>query len=342
MGAEDRHLLLLPTLALKEADGTMFHPLSRPGPERPISGPNLWSMTMKKLSVFAALAFSTFAVAAPPIQDAAAARADAEKMLGFVPEYLKAVPDFVLPSAWEEMKALEISGSTALPCKVKELIGIAVSAQIPCRACAYGHGKIARVGGATEQEIQEAVAISSLSRHWSTFFNGMQLDEARFRADIKQVSDGAKKAMAAGIAPPPPMALVDAKSALKDIEQSFGLVPEFAAKFPEAALPGAWREMREIELNPKTALSGKYKNLISLAVAAQIPCKYCLIADTEFARLEGATDQEISEAVAMGGLVRHWATLLEGLQFDEAAYKRDFDRIAKALSGWAPKTAKTN
>jgi len=220
---------------------------------------------------------------------------------------------------------------------VKELIGVAVAAQLPWRAGGYGHAKIAQAGGATKQELQEAVAVAGLARHWSTVFNGLQLDESKFRADIQQLSNNVKKAMASGKAPPAPVNVVDAASALKDMEQSFGFVPDFARKFPQASIAGAWRHMRDVELNPTTALSGKHKSLISLAVAAQIPCRYCVIADTEFARLEGATDQEISEAVAMGALVRNWATLVEGLGIDDAMYKRDYDRIAKVVSAMANK-----
>jgi AhpD family alkylhydroperoxidase len=283
---------------------------------------------------------SATAFAAAPNPEVMQARSEMEKLIGFVPDYMKQVPDVALPGAWEEMRNLQISDKTALPCKIKELIGVAVAAQIPCRTCAYGHAKIAKAGGgATDQEVGEAVALASLTRHWSTFFNGMQLDETKFRADFKQIVENAKKGMASGMPPPPPVALTDAKSVYKDMEQSFGLVPEFARKFPEASLPGAWRELRDVELSPNTALSGKYKSLIGIAVAAQIPCKYCLVSDTEFAKLEGATDAEIAEAVAMGGLVRHWATLLEGTQFDEAAYKRDYDKIAKGLAKMKGSTA---
>ena len=51
--------------------------------------------------------------------------------------------------------------------------------------------------------------------------------------------------------------------------------------------------MRDLEMNPASAIPGKYKSLIGLAVSAQIPCKFCIIADTEFAKLEGATDREL-------------------------------------------------
>ena len=66
--------------------------------------------------------------------------------------------------------------------------------------------------------------------------------------------------------------------------------------------------MKTLHLNPATALPGKYKELTALAVAAQIPCEYCIYAHTEFAKLNGATEAEISEAVAMGALTRKWST----------------------------------
>jgi len=277
------------------------------------------------------------AAAAGPKEDAAAARADVEGQLGFVPEYMKAVPDVAMPGLWQEMRALEATKDTALPCKVKELIGLAVAAQVPCKGCVYGYSKLAKVSGASDAEVGDAVAIAALTRHWSTFMNGIQLDDAKFRADVGQVVSNVKKAMASGKPPPPPAVLTDAKSAYGEAEQGFGLVPEFIMRFPAASVAGAWRQERDIEMAP-TALDGKFKSLLSLAVASQIPCKYCIVADTEFAKLGGATDQEIAEAVAMGSLAREWATLIEGTQVDEATLKRDYDKIAKALSSKSGKS----
>ena len=97
-------------------------------------------------------------------------------------------------------------------------------------------------------------------------------------------------------------------------------------KVPPEALPGLWIQMRDLEL-AKTALPGKTKSLISLAVASQVPCRYCVVADTEFAKLEGATAREIGEAVSMAGVARSFGALIDGLQVDEAAFRRDFDRM---------------
>jgi alkylhydroperoxidase/carboxymuconolactone decarboxylase family protein YurZ len=60
----------------------------------------------------------------------------------------------------------------------------------------------------------------------------------------------------------------------RDIEATLGLVPSFFKTFPESGIAGAWDEFKSIKLNPTTKLTGKTKELIGLAVAAQIPCAY--------------------------------------------------------------------
>ena len=85
--------------------------------------------------------------------------------------------------------------------------------------------------------------------------------------------------------------------------------------------------MKGFQLNPGTQLSGKAKELIGLAVAAQIPCQYCIYFHTAAAKANGATDEEIKEAVAMAAVVRHWSTVLNGTQVDLAGFKRETDAV---------------
>jgi len=120
-------------------------------------------------------------------------------------------------------------------------------------------------------------------------------------------------------------------------------VPEFIRAFPDEARAGAWRAFRDVQLSPTTALSGKQKELVGLAVAAQIPCRFCVIAHTEFAKLNGATDAEIKEAIGMASLTRDMSTLLNGMQVDEGQFRRDVDRLVKGAKAAAAKTgSKTN
>jgi AhpD family alkylhydroperoxidase len=123
-----------------------------------------------------------------------------------------------------------------------------------------------------------------------------------------------------------------ARGVYRDIEQTLGSLPGFFKQMPETAVAGAWAEMKAFQLNPKTELNGKTKELIGLAVAAQIPCQYCIYFHTAAAKANGATDEEIKEAVAMAGVVRHWSTVLNGMQVDLAGFKRDTDTVLNAAA----------
>ena len=129
-----------------------------------------------------------------------------------------------------------------------------------------------------------------------------------------------------------------AAAAKADIQKTLGFVPQFITRLPEEALPGMWEEIKTLQMNPHTALPGRTKELIGLGVSAQIPCRYCIYGHTEFAKLNGATDAEIHEAIAMAALTRDMSTLLNGMQVDEPQFHRDVDRLVRSASG--PKAAR--
>jgi AhpD family alkylhydroperoxidase len=120
-----------------------------------------------------------------------------------------------------------------------------------------------------------------------------------------------------------------AQAAYRDIEQTLGSVPTFFKLFPEVGIAGAWAEFKAVQLNPATKLDGKTKELIGLAVAAQIPCQYCIYFHTKVAKANGASDDEIKEAVAMAAVVRHWSTVLNGMQVDLAGFKQETDTVLR-------------
>jgi AhpD family alkylhydroperoxidase len=259
--------------------------------------------------------------------EATATLTEIQKTFGFVPGFLKGMPDTVLPGFWQELSGLQMNPNTALPGKAKELIAVGVASQIPCEYCVYAHTQFAKVNRASEAEIGEAIGVAALIRHWSAFINGLAPDEQKFKAELAQLVANIKKMSAGGIAPSKPMMVTDARSALEDVRQTFGMVPDFLKRFPPEALPGAWNMMKSVQLSPQTKLSSKHKNLIGLAVAAQIPCKFCITAHTEFAKLDGANEREITEALAMASLTRAGSTILNGQQADKAAFRRDIDKL---------------
>lgn len=114
----------------------------------------------------------------------------------------------------------------------------------------------------------------------------------------------------------------DAAETRAQIEAAMGGLPTFINQVSDAALPGLWKQYVELEM-AETALDPKTKALISLAVAAQIPCTYCVWMDTNTARQHGATDQQIAEAVALAGMTRNWSTIFNGMQVDFETFKAE-------------------
>jgi len=116
-------------------------------------------------------------------------------------------------------------------------------------------------------------------------------------------------------------------AAIADIEQTFGFVPTFFTQMPEAGFAGAWQQLKDLEFSEATALSPKTKALIALAVVSQIPCHYCIWADSASARAAGASEEEIAEAVAVAATERYWSTMLNGLQVDFETFQQELGAV---------------
>jgi AhpD family alkylhydroperoxidase len=82
--------------------------------------------------------------------------------------------------------------------------------------------------------------------------------------------------------------------------------------------------------NAKTALDPKEKYLIAIAVAAQIPCQYCVYANTRYAKQAGATEAEIHDAIAVAGFTRLLSTVVQGNQTDMKKFKDTIDQQTSA------------
>lgn len=284
-------------------------------------------------SMFIIAAVLAAAPARAATAEAQATYTEIQGALGIVPTFLRDFPEEAIAAVWAEYKGTELDPASAVPGKYKELIGLAVAAQIPCRYCVYFHTAAARLNGATDREVKEAVAVAAIVRQWSTVLNGNQIDEGEFKSEVGRVLDYAKKPHPEAAA----ISVVDEASALRDMQQTLGLVPGFFRRFPGAGLAGAWLEFKTLQLNPKSAIPNKYKELIGLAVAAQIPCRYCTTFHTETSKAFGASETEQHEAIAMASITRHWSTWLNGTQQDEAGFRKEVDGIVKYLKRVAAK-----
>jgi AhpD family alkylhydroperoxidase len=123
-------------------------------------------------------------------------------------------------------------------------------------------------------------------------------------------------------------------NAKKEIEEEFGMFPTMFEVFPEHALGGAWESFKKLN-SPESKIPAKYRELLQLAVAAQIPCNYCIYFHTASAKAYGATDEEIEEAVAQGAQTRYWSMILQGNQVDFEKFKSEFDSMMQHMASKA-------
>ena len=118
----------------------------------------------------------------------------------------------------------------------------------------------------------------------------------------------------------------DRHEADRDIEETFGLVPEFFQRVPDYLLPVEWASFKSLVLS-ETAIPNKYKEMIGLAVSGATRCRYCAYFHAEAARLFGATEDEITETAMIAKNTMGWSTYLNTLQLDYDAFTAEFDQI---------------
>ena len=121
--------------------------------------------------------------------------AEMQQMLGLVPSFFKTMPDTSLDMEWQLMKQVQMMPG-AIPNKYRELLGVGISAVTKCKYCAFFHTEIAKLHGATDAEIEEAVHFAKAGAGWSTYINGMQLDYEQFKAEILQACEYVRKTQA--------------------------------------------------------------------------------------------------------------------------------------------------
>lgn len=121
-----------------------------------------------------------------PSAERQAIYAEMEQMLGLVPSFMKHVPDNSLKLEWELMKQVQMVPG-AVPNKYRELIGVAISSITKCRYCSYFHTQFAKLNGATDAEIEDAIHYAKSSAGWSAYINGYQEDYDQFCKEIDQI-----------------------------------------------------------------------------------------------------------------------------------------------------------
>ena len=111
-----------------------------------------------------------------------------EDMFGLVPSMFKSVPDSSLELEWKLFKRVQLEEGP-IPNKYRELIGVAISAISKCRYCSFFHTELAKLNGASDAEIEDALHYAKSSAGWSTYVNGLQIDFETFKDEVNRACE---------------------------------------------------------------------------------------------------------------------------------------------------------
>ena len=128
-------------------------------------------------------------------RDVEAVREDIEETLGFVPGFWELV-DEDLVNEWPNFKR-HVTEETAIPPKYKELIGLAVAANLKCPYCQEFHRGAAKMHGATDEELREVAFLAGFTPRYSSILHGMNYDVDTFRDEFARIVDHMEQHMGA-------------------------------------------------------------------------------------------------------------------------------------------------
>ena len=120
----------------------------------------------------------------PPAPSRAAIEAEITQMFGLVPVMFTLVPDDEIELEWRLFKKVQFDPGP-VPNKYRELLGLGISATTRCQYCIAYHTEVARMFGATDAEIEATVHYAKSSAGWSAYLNGMEVDLAQFKREVR-------------------------------------------------------------------------------------------------------------------------------------------------------------
>ncbi|MQG00689.1 MAG: carboxymuconolactone decarboxylase family protein [SAR202 cluster bacterium] len=113
---------------------------------------------------------------------------DIEATLGIVPGFMEGMADMILEHTWSFLKDF-LMIDTALSAKTKALIGIGSASTLRCDYWVPFLAGLAQLGGASDEEIAEAITVASGVARDSVYLNGIAYDQATFMGELAQVAE---------------------------------------------------------------------------------------------------------------------------------------------------------
>ncbi|WP_348608820.1 carboxymuconolactone decarboxylase family protein [Halobaculum rarum] len=115
-----------------------------------------------------------------------------------------------------------------------------------------------------------------------------------------------------------------------EIEETLGMVPGFFGDLNRDDLVDEWPTFKRMALG-ETTIPAKYKELINLAVAANLKCPYCIHFHREAAKLHGATDEELAELSFLAGYTPRYSGMIHAQEYDLETFESEVEQIGAHL-----------
>ncbi len=118
---------------------------------------------------------------------------------------------------------------------------------------------------------------------------------------------------------------------IKDIENTFGILPEFMKNTPKDILPQMWPLFKKYQLGT-SLIPEKYREMMMLAAAAATKCPYCQTYHKMAAKMFGATDEELNELAAVVAQTAFWSNLLHTQNYDLNKFVQELQQITEHMT----------
>ncbi|WP_313690820.1 carboxymuconolactone decarboxylase family protein [Halorarum halobium] len=116
----------------------------------------------------------------------------------------------------------------------------------------------------------------------------------------------------------------------RDVEETLGFVPGYFDALHDEDLTNEWPTFKRYAFE-ETEIPAKYRELIGLAIAANVKCPYCQHFHLESARMHGATDAELAEISFLASWTARYSAMIHAQDYDLETFEDEFDRIAEHL-----------
>ena len=117
---------------------------------------------------------------------------------------------------------------------------------------------------------------------------------------------------------------------IKDIEKRLGIVPGFMKALPKEALIQEWPLFKRYTLE-ETEIPAKYRELMSLAIAANLKCPYCQLFHKSVAHMRGANEEEFAETAFMASFTTRWSAMIHAQNYDYDTFAKEVQQIGEYL-----------